>query len=49
MLDLKMSFDLRYQDQLKELSMGMSNDYVKAINYKSTYVRIGTKIFGERK
>ena len=49
MLDLKMSLGLRTKDQLKELSMGMSNDYVKAINYKSTYVRIGTKIFGVRK
>ena len=33
---------------LKELSMGMSSDYLTAIEYKSTYVRIGTKIFGER-
>ena len=34
--------------KLKETSMGMSNDYLEAINYKSTYLRIGTKIFGER-
>ena len=33
---------------LKELSMGMSNDYLEAINYNSSYVRIGTKIFGTR-
>ncbi len=33
---------------LKEISMGMSNDYLKAIKFKSTFVRIGTKIFGER-
>ena len=33
---------------LKEISMGMSNDYLNAIKYKSTFVRIGTKIFGER-
>ncbi len=33
---------------LRELSMGMSADYLKAINYSSTYLRIGTSIFGER-
>ena len=33
---------------LKELSLGMSNDYISAINYGSTYVRIGSKIFGQR-
>ena len=34
---------------MTELSMGMSNDYITAISYGSTYIRIGTKIFGERK
>ena len=34
--------------KLKEISMGMSNDYLNAIKYKSTFVRIGTKIFGDR-
>ena len=34
--------------QLKEISMGMSSDYLEAINYQSTYLRIGSKIFGER-
>jgi len=34
--------------QLKDISMGMSNDYLEAINYQSTYLRIGSKIFGER-
>jgi pyridoxal phosphate enzyme (YggS family) len=33
---------------LKELSMGMSQDYLDAINYGSTYVRIGSNIFGQR-
>jgi len=33
---------------LKESSMGMSNDYMEAINYRATYLRIGSKIFGER-
>ncbi len=33
---------------LKELSMGMSADYMNAIKYKATYLRIGSSIFGER-
>ena len=33
---------------LKELSMGMSSDYLIAINYKATFLRIGSLIFGER-
>ena len=33
---------------LNELSMGMSHDYIKSIKYKSTYLRIGSKIFGNR-
>ena len=32
----------------KELSMGMSSDYIDAINFKATYLRIGSSIFGER-
>ena len=32
----------------KKLSMGMSNDYVIAIKNKSTFLRIGSKIFGNR-
>ena len=32
----------------KETSMGMSNDYLDAVSYQSTYLRIGSKIFGER-
>ena len=33
---------------LKELSMGMSSDYMDAIKHKATYLRIGSLIFGER-
>ena len=33
---------------LKELSMGMSSDYLKAANSGSTFIRIGSKIFGAR-
>lgn len=34
---------------LKELSMGMSNDFEIAIEEGATYVRVGTAIFGPRK
>lgn len=33
---------------LKELSMGMSSDYLDAIELGSSFVRIGSKIFGNR-
>ena len=33
---------------LEELSMGMSSDYLKAVENQSTYLRIGSAIFGER-
>ena len=33
---------------LKELSMGMSSDYIDAIEFNSTYLRIGSNIFGKR-
>ncbi len=32
----------------KELSMGMSSDYIKAAKNLSTYIRIGSNIFGQR-
>ena len=40
----KINFNLNFH----ELSMGMSEDYLQAIEYSSTYLRIGSKIFGER-
>ena len=33
---------------LKDLSTGMSNDYLKAIKHKATYIRLGSSIFGNR-
>tara|TARA_B110001452_G_scaffold161873_2_gene134748 strand:- start:298 stop:987 length:690 start_codon:yes stop_codon:yes gene_type:complete len=36
------------QLKLNELSMGMSSDYLQAIENKSTFLRIGSKIFGNR-
>ena len=40
--------DFINQTELKELSMRMSNDYMEAIKFKATYLRIGSKIFGQR-
>lgn len=33
---------------LNELSMGMSSDYIAAVDNNATYIRVGSKIFGER-
>jgi len=44
---LKMS-KLNKSFDFKELSMGMSSDFLLASKYLSTYVRIGSKIFGQR-
>jgi pyridoxal phosphate enzyme (YggS family) len=39
---------LAFDNNLKELSMGMSNDYMSAIKNGSTYIRIGSSIFEEK-
>ena len=39
---------LRKKYKFDELSMGMSSDYLKAIDYEASYIRIGSSIFGER-
>ena len=44
---LKMK-DLAKKHNLKELSMGMSNDYLEAVKHGATFVRIGSAIFGNR-
>ncbi|MDA7780823.1 YggS family pyridoxal phosphate-dependent enzyme [Candidatus Pelagibacter sp.] len=36
------------ESNFKELSMGMSGDYLEAIKNSATYVRVGSKIFGSR-
>lgn len=36
------------QDTFKELSMGMSGDYLTAIEEGSTMIRVGSSLFGER-
>ena len=33
---------------LKDLSMGMSADYLNAVQYGATFLRIGSSIFGLR-
>ena len=33
---------------LENLSMGMSSDYIQAVKYGSTFVRVGSSIFGAR-
>jgi len=40
---------LKKKLNFKELSMGMSSDYMQAVENESSYLRIGSKIFGERK
>ncbi len=40
--------DLNKRIKLKELSMGMSSDYLEAIENGATFVRIGSSIFGNR-
>ena len=50
--DTKIYFEkmlkIKNKTKLKELSMGMSNDYLLAAKNSATYVRIGSKIFGAR-
>ena len=40
--------DINQKLKFKELSMGMSGDYMDAIKNNATYVRVGSKIFGNR-
>ena len=44
MLRLKEKYEKKY-DYLDELSMGMSNDYIEALESGSTIIRIGSKLF----
>ena len=40
--------ELNVKYKLEQLSMGMSNDYLEAAKSSSTFLRIGSKIFGAR-
>ena len=44
---MRMNF-LQKKFNLSELSMGMSSDFLHAIKYNASYLRIGTRIFGQR-
>ena len=44
----KLTNELNKSFELKELSMGMSADYHEAVKFNSTFVRVGSLIFGER-
>ncbi len=44
----KFLYDRNLSLGLKDLSMGMSGDYMKALKFKSTFLRIGSSIFGKR-
>lgn len=50
MSDLKTLLNAKkvYRSELKELSMGMTNDFPIAIKEGATIIRVGTAIFGER-
>ena len=37
------------ENNVNQLSMGMSNDYTEAVMLNATYIRLGTILFGERK
>jgi len=40
--------DINQELNFKDLSMGMSGDYLDAIKNSATYIRVGSKIFGSR-
>lgn len=44
----KLLSDIAKNNNLKNLSMGMSNDYLAALSCGANYLRIGSAIFGER-
>ncbi len=37
------------ENEIKELSIGMSTDYAEALAFNPTYIRLGTILFGQRK
>ena len=48
-LFLEINKELSSKQQMTELSMGMSDDLLIAIQERATAVRVGTAIFGKRK
>jgi pyridoxal phosphate enzyme (YggS family) len=47
--ELRDALEKEFQVKLRQLSMGMTNDYNVAVEEGATLVRVGTAIFGERK
>ena len=47
-LYFKSLYQLNQKFNFQEISMGMTNDYLDAVEYKSTFLRVGTGIFGKR-
>ena len=39
---------LANENKIDELSIGMSDDYEKALQFNPTYIRLGTILFGKR-
>ena len=39
--------NLAKENELDELSIGMSDDYEKALQFNPTYIRLGTVLFGK--
>ena len=44
----KKMLELKKKYSFDELSMGMSSDYLNAIDFEASYIRIGSSIFGNR-
>ena len=42
---IKFELNSKYEDNLEELSMGMSQDYIQAVKCGATMIRLGRKIF----
>ena len=40
--------NLAIENKINELSIGMSDDYEKALEFNPTYIRLGTVLFGKR-
>ena len=47
-IHFKLLKSLNENNKLAELSIGMSNDYLDAIQFNPTYIRLGTILFGTR-
>ena len=44
----KKMLELKNEYNFNELSMGMSSDYLDALDFEASFIRIGSSIFGNR-